>query len=577
MQHDALDDAMAMKGVDQPNASSNSDFIDPFRSIDTSRRLPHAAHEHRKSSLDDEDQSFDSGAMQLHPTHDFDDSFNTAQSRSAIDGSKHMSLLDAMSLTIGLQVGSGIFSSPGVVTADVGSLGASVLVWIASGALTLTGASSYAELATAIPMNGGAQAYLQYSYGSLTSFLFSWTAIVALKSSSAAIIATILGEYLVRVVLHLVNDSTSDDFQKFQVGELPRFAVKLVAAGAVLSICLVQTYSARMGVRVQNSVTAIKVLLLSAIPLIAIVYVSQGRMPDASRVSFGSVASFFRDSSILPSQYALALYSGLWAFDGWDQVSYIAGEMRNPRRDVPIAVHASTLIVSSGFVVVVLSYFLVLPPLTVARTNSIALDFGAAVFGSVGGVMFAGFVAFSCLGALNGHMYTYSRLAMAAGRDSFLPSAVGKVNAKSGTPVMATILCTSLVLLFVVLGTSFASLVNFCGVCAWFWYGLTVSSLLYLRVKEPNLHRPYETWLITPILFISIALFLLIMPIFAAPYEALAAMLFIAAGIPIYYVSQSRNWSTLHSWFPARSHDFTAVPTDVDDIQLESSSYTPSS
>jgi amino acid transporter len=372
-----------------------------------------------------------------------------------------------------------------------------------------------------------------------------------------------------------VDDSSLDNFQKLQVGDLPRFAVKLVAAGAVLSVYLVQICSARMGVRLQNLVTVIKVLLLSAIPLIAIVHVSRNRMPDASRVSFSSVANFFRDSSILPSQYALALYSGLWAFDGWDQVSYIAGEMRDPRRDVPLAVHASTLVVSSGFIVVVLSYFLVLPPLTVARTNSIALDFGSAVFGSIGGVLFAGFVAFSCLGALNGHMYTYSRLAMAAGRDSFLPSAVGKVNAKSGTPVIATTLCTSLVLLFVVFGSSFASLVNFCGVCAWFWYGLTVSSLLYLRVKEPNLHRPYETWLITPILFISTALFLLIMPIFAAPYEALAALLFIAAGVPIYYVSQNQNLSFLRSWLPARSHNFTAVPTDVDDIQLESSSHTP--
>lgn len=390
-----------------------------------------------------------------------------------------------------------------------------------------------------------------------------------MKPSSGAIIATILGEYITRVLLHLFDDGASQDFRKFNVNELPRFAVKLIAALVVLSIFMVQAYSARLGIRLQNTVTAIKLLLLGVIPVVAIVFAAQGHMPATSRVAFGSMASLFRGSSILLSQYALALYSGLWAFDGWDQASFVAGEMKNPRRDVPRAIHASTLIVTAAFVSVVVSYFVVLPPMTVASTNSVALDFGTVALGPAGGLIFAVMVAFSCLGALNGHLYTYSRLTMAAGQDSFLPRSVGQISPRFGGPIHATVLSTALILVFVIFGSSFASLVNFCGVCAWFWYGTTVSSLLYLRIKEPKLDRPYKTWLITPVVFIAMALFLLAMPVVAAPWEALAAFMFIAAGIPLYYVSQKEVPLALRRYFPGASHDFAALPTEADEVELD--------
>lgn len=412
----------------------------------------------------------------------------------------------------------------------------------------------------------------QYSFGPLFSFLFSWTAIVAMKPSSGAIIATILGEYATRVFLHILNDGASDDYHKFSSSELPQIGVKGIASAAVLCVVLVQCISPRLGTHVQNTVTAIKLILLASIPVIAIVQVARGKIPAVSKEAFRSLSSLFRGSSIQPSSYALALYSGLWAYDGWDQVSFVAGEMKNPKRDVPRAIHSSTLIVSLAFVAVVISYFTVLPPPMVARTNSVALDFGSTAFGLVGGILFSAMVAFSCLGALNGHLFTYARLTMAAGQESFLPKVIGATNTRLRTPVNATLLSAVLVLFFVLFGSGFASLVNFCGVCAWFWYGTTVAGLLYLRIKEPNLNRPYQTWLITPIAFTAMALFLLVMPIFAAPMEALAALLFIVAGVPLYYASQHGAPGFLQRFLPGESHGFSAVPTDVEEVELEGSS-----
>lgn len=165
--------------------------------------------------------------------------------------------------------------------------------------------------------------------------------------------------------------------------------------------------------------------------------------------------------------------------------------------------------------------------------------------GTTGGIVFACLVAFSCFGALNGQFYTSARLVYAAGREGYLPSLFGQLNLRTKTPVAATLLQSVLVMLFVLFGSGFASLINFYGVCAWFFYFVTVLGLLYLRIKEPNLQRPYQTWISTPILFSAVALFLLFMPIFSAPFEALAAFAFIFAGVPMYYATQASGRETV--------------------------------
>ncbi|GAK63612.1 L-methionine transporter [Moesziomyces antarcticus] len=457
---------------------------------------------------------------------------------------RRVTLIDGIALTIGVQIGSGIFSSPGVVTLNTGSIGASIVIWLLSGLLAWSGASSFAELGASIPLNGGSQAYLNYSFGPLSAFLYTWSALTALKPGAGAIIATIFGEYVARILFHATGKATDHPHETGLDG-IPGWSIKLLAIAIAALITAAHAFSNKLGTRTQIATTVVKLLALTAVPILAIVQAARGKTSPSSQQAFSSLANLFEGSATSPSSYALALYSGLWAFDGWDQSCFVAGEMKRVEKDLPRVIHISLATVILIFLSAVVSYFVVLPAELVKRTNTVALDFGSAIFGTVGGIVFAFLVAFSCFGALNGQIYTTARLIMAASREGYLPEKLGEVNRRTGTPVAALALQLVLIAAFVLFGSGFASLVNFYGVCSWAFYLASVLGLLVLRIKEPNLVRPYKTFLGTPILFAAVALFLLLMPIGSAPLEGLAALLFIAAGVPVYYLTQaSAGWTT---------------------------------
>jgi len=441
---------------------------------------------------------------------------------------KNIGLMDGIALVVGLQVGSGIFSSPGIVVANTQSVGASLVVWTVSGILAWTGASSFAELGSMIPLNGGAQAYLAYAYNPLVSYLFTWTAITALQPGGNAIIALIFGEYINRLIYHATSSDGSPD-------AIPVWAIKLTACAAVIIVSLLCVASPKLGTRASVVFTVVKLTSLIAIAVIGVVQIARGR------ATASLTESVFSGTSTNPSSYALALYSGLWAFAGWDQTNYVGGEMKNPEKNIPRVIHSSMAVVMFLFITVNGSYFALLDKSIVERSNTVALDFGRAVFGPIGGVVFACMVAFSCFGALNGSFFTSARLIYVAGRERFLPAMFGRLHPTLKTPINAMGLQASITIVYIIIGGGFRSLINFYSVASWLFYFLTVMGLVVLRFKEPNLERPYKTYITTPLIFSAVALFLLSMPIFAAPLEALAALGFISAGVPLYYITQRRN------------------------------------
>jgi hypothetical protein len=232
---------------------------------------------------------------------------------SVLDGTleKHKSLtyLNGLSLIIGLIIGSGIFSSPSQVNANAGSYGASLIVWAVAGVLAWTGAASYAELGGAIPLNGGAQVYLSKIFGELVGFLFAWCAVFVLKPGSAAIIAIIFGEYVVQAIM-------GED-----VDQINPWINKSVAIGALVLVTIINCLSTKLATRIGDLFLFFKFIALAGVTITGIVVAATGLSSKGHANEDWKTTSWFEGTSTNISNLAVALYAGLWAFDGWDNVS----------------------------------------------------------------------------------------------------------------------------------------------------------------------------------------------------------------------------------------------------------------
>ncbi|KAF8534340.1 amino acid permease-domain-containing protein [Trichophaea hybrida] len=436
-----------------------------------------------------------------------------------LERQKTLTFLNGLSLLIGLQIGSGIFSSPSQVNNHVPSPGVSLIVWAVAGLLAWTGAASYAELGGAIPLNGGSGVYLRHCFGELAGFLFSWAAIVVLKPGGSAIVAIISGEYINGVLFGSFADSDKP---------LPSaWANKITALLCFLLVTALNIVSTRLTTRLSDGMMFLKVGTLLAITIIGIVVAVTGLNGDGKGAStewkdmgwfeprpggVGHVGA--RQSSGIGGlgQYAIALYAGLWAFDGWDNVNYVTGEMRQPTRDLPRVIHTGMPVVIISYLLANMAYYFVLSGKVIGSSNTIAVAFGTKVFGAVGGLVFAIAVSLSCIGALNASTFTSGRLVYVAGKEGYLPSVFGTLGFRSTwfvkTPVYAMLLNAVFSTAYILVG-EFGTLLTFYGVAGYSFYFLTVLGLIVLRFREPKLERPYKTWITTPLVFCCVSLFLI--------------------------------------------------------------------
>ena len=471
---------------------------------------------------------------------------------ASLEKHKSLTYLNGLSLVVGLIIGSGIFSSPAQVNINAGSYGASLVVWTVAGILAWTGAASYAELGGAIPLNGGAQIYLSKIFGEWAGFLFTWCAVFVLKPGSAAIIAIIGGEYVVRAAVGPDAENASAWINK-----------GMALAGMTL-VVLFNCISTKLATRMGDIFMFFKFLALFGITIIGIVVAATGFTWRGEPNTDWKTTGWFNGTSTDPSNWAVALYAGLWAFDGWDNTNYVVGEFLYPHRDLPRVIHTAMPLVILSYLLASVAYIFVLPISVIQSSNTIAVQFGSVVFGRIGSLVLAIIVAGSCFGALNAMTFTSGRLVYAAGKEGFLPGFLGHIGMpgmreptnrlqrrswasktftrligdnEGGfgfTPINAMLFNAILCAAYIVVG-EFGTLVTFYGVAGYTFYFITVLGLIVLRVREPYLERPYRTWISTPIIFCCVSLFLLSRAIFAKPAQTLIVIAFVAAGVPVYF------------------------------------------
>jgi hypothetical protein len=227
----------------------------------------------------------------------------------SLEKHKSLSYLNGLSLVVGLIIGSGIFSSPGQVLANAGSPGASLIVWAIAGVLAWTGAASYAELGGAIPLNGGAQIYLSKIFGELAGFLFMWCAVLVLKPGSTAIISIIFGEYLVRAAVGAEAEQVSSWINKG------------VALAGLIAVTFLNCISTRLATRMGDMFMFMKFVALLGVTVIGIIVAVTG-LSASGEPNQDWKQNWFQGTSTNASSWAVAIYAGLWAVDGWDNVGY---------------------------------------------------------------------------------------------------------------------------------------------------------------------------------------------------------------------------------------------------------------
>jgi APA family basic amino acid/polyamine antiporter len=438
----------------------------------------------------------------------------------------------AASIVIGTVIGSGVFLVPSSMITKVGSVKMLFVVWVVAGILSLFGALTYAELAAAMPEAGGEYVYLNAAYGPFWGYLYGWTQFTVAKSGSIATLAAGFYTYLT-VFLPVLGQPVI--VTPFMIGPnhtaLEIHYGQLVAIGVILFLGGVNYVGVRVGGNLQVFVTGLKLLLIFAIIAIGLLSGKGDYSHFGQHIpSLGGVAGFFA-----------AMVSALWAYDGWNNVSMVSSEIRNPGRNLPRSLILGTLAVIATYLLVNIAYFYVLTPSEVAGSERLASNMMNHLYGNTAAAAVSVAVLISIFAALNGSILTGSRVPYAMARDGLFFKTAAKVDPKFLTPGHSIILL-SLWSSVVVLSGWYDDLYNFVIFGSWILYLMTTFSVFVLRRKRPDLVRPYRTvgYPIVPVLFILVAAFLLVSTFQTRPRESLMGLFLMALGVPFYYYWKKR-------------------------------------
>lgn len=438
---------------------------------------------------------------------------------------RDLGTLPAISIVVGTVIGSGIFLVPKTMILRVGSVEWVFAVWIIGGLLSLAGALSYAELAAALPEAGGEYVFLREAYGPLWGFIYSWTQMWVAKSGSIATLATAF-------FLYLANFFAPLDGLFYTVplpigphgGPLELRWSQLAAIALIALLGWLNYFGVKLGGNVQVGVTVIKITLIG---LVIIAGLALGH-PHAPAP--GAVAS------LTFTGFIAALVAALWAYDGWNNVSMVSSEIRRPQKNLPLALIGGTLAVILIYMLANAAYFRVMTPGEVGGADRVAADMMRKIWGSAGanGVSVAAMI--SIFAALNGAILTGARVPYAAARDGYFFSAAARVHPRYRTPGVSIAGLSAWAGLLVLTG-KFDDLFNLVIFASWILYGMTAAAVIVLRVKRPDLPRPYRTlgYPVVPIVFVAAACVLLLSTARDRPRESLIGIGLILMGLPFYF------------------------------------------
>lgn len=440
---------------------------------------------------------------------------------------RDLGVWSAAAIVVGTVIGSGIFLVPKSMILDVGTPAMVFGVWVFGGMLSLFGALSYAELSAALPEAGGEYVYLREAYGPFWGFIYGWTQMWVAKSGSIATLATGFFLYLSDFRPELARVWAVVPLPIGEAGKPLEITYgQLLAMVVILFLAVVNYFGVKVGGDLQVVVTVVKVGLIAAIIVIGLTsrHGNIAHFGQAVTAHSGGVAGFFA-----------ALVAALWAYDGWNNVSMVSSEIRNPQRNLPLALILGTLTVIAIYLLANVAYFYVLSPAEVGANDRVAAEMMARIFKTWGSRAVSVAAMISIFAALNGSILSGSRVPFAIARDGLFFRSVAYIHPKHRTPSVS-ILALSGWGAVLVLSGKYDQLFTYVIFASVILYGMATASVIVLRFKRPDLERPYRTlgYPFVPILFVAAIASLVVSTLIKSPRESLMGLGIIALGIPFY-------------------------------------------
>jgi len=443
---------------------------------------------------------------------------NAASTRTGL--LRDLGASQAASIVVGVVIGSGIFLVPAEMMQAAGSAGLVYLAWIVGGIFSFFGAVTYAQLGAMKPQAGGEYVYIRDAYGPLAGFLTGWTWTIVVKPTSLAAIST--------GIVRILANFPSLSFLAARVGNIPVTWGQLVALGFVIFVSLVNYVGVRRAGNFQLAFTVLKIVLIVAISALAFsAHGSWSHFAERYPGAIGGIAGFFA-----------AMTAALWAYDGWSDLNMVAEEVRDPERNVPLALVGGLLVIGALYMLVNAAVQYALPAISVAQSSSPMADAVHASFlGTAAAVIVSAAMVISLTTSLNGVAMSGSRMAFALARDGNFFSDLAKVHPRFHTPHIAIISQAVLSICFLLIGGNFRQLFTLAIFAEWLSYMAASSALFVFRRKMVGRERQPPVWEypVAPALFIAASAALLYYTFTSnLKYSALGSVV-ILAGIPVYY------------------------------------------
>lgn len=453
-----------------------------------------------------------------------------------------LGLFDATMIVAGSMIGSGIFIVSADITRNVGSAGWLIAVWLITGFMTLTAALSYGELSAMFPKAGGQYVYLKEAFNPLAGFLYGWSFFAVIQTATIAAVGVAFSKFLAYLVPSLGPDNVLAD-----IGVLKINAGQLVAIVLIIFLTYINTKGIQGGKLIQTSFTAVKLLSLFGLIIFGFSLAAKPEIWDAnwadawgmvSRDATGSIIGPVAGSAIMGA-IAASMVGSIFSSDAWNNVTFIAGEVKNPKRNIGLSLFLGTLIVTIIYVAANLMYVSVLPLESIASAphDRVAVSASNAIFGNIGTYVIAVMIMISTFGCNNGLILAGARVYHTMATDGLFFKKTASLN-KNNVPEFALwIQC--LVASLLCLSGRYGDLLDMISFVVVMFYALTILGIFTLRKNRPDAERPYRAfgYPLLPAIYIVMAIAFCILLIMYKPAFTWPGLIIVLAGIPIYYIA----------------------------------------